>query len=174
MKMWLKRWKNGLALVLMLAVMAASYWYHQGRLTERLTVEMPVTRVEEPEALVTAATALDTIEAFRTRRLAQREKDRAALAALVENEHTTLQAREDAQEALIRLVAEGEQETALEGALLGGGFAPCLCVVEGGQVTLMVGKKELSQGEASLLLTMAQAHTGADPAKVMILTGSTI
>ncbi|MBQ8536235.1 MAG: SpoIIIAH-like family protein [Clostridia bacterium] len=170
----LKRWKNGLALILLLAVMGVSYGYHQSRLTPLEGIGIPVVRVEETETLVTAAGALDAIEAYRDRRQAQREKDMEALGALIQSEHTTLQAREDAQAALTRLVAEGEKEMALEGAMTGGGFTPCLCVVEGEQVTLMVGKKELTAGEANLLMTMAQSHAQAAPEKVMILTGNMI
>ena len=82
------------------------------------------------------------------------------------------EARLDAETALLRLVEEGEKEQAAEGAALGAGFVPCLCVVEGRQVTLAVGKQTLTQGEAALLHTIAQTHTGAAPGQIMLLTGS--
>ena len=170
----MKRWQSGLALALLLAVLGASYSYQQKRLVQPEPVGIPVVRVEADETLVTAAGALDALESYRLRRQTQREKDIEALKTLIQSEHTTLEAREDAQAALQRMMTEGEMEMALEGAMTGAGFTPCLCVVEGEQVTLMVGKKELTQGEAALLVTMAQSHGAKKAENVMILTGNMI
>lgn len=165
--------KSGRALgtmAILMGVLVASYVYYQGEIAP--TLEIPVTRVVREETLVTSASGISELEAFRLRRQTQRDEDRAALTALAESPHTTKEARQDAEMALLRLVEEGEKEQAAEGAALGAGFAPCLCVVEGAQVTLMVGKQTLTQGEAALLHTIAQTHTGAAPGQIMLLTGS--
>ena len=165
--------KGGRALgtmAILVGVLVASYVYHQGEAAQLL--EIPVTRVAQEEALVTSASGINELEAFRLRRQTRREEDCAALTALAESPHTTKEARQDAEAALLRLVEEGEKEQAAEGAALGAGFAPCLCVVEGEQVTLMVGKQTLTPGEAALLHTIAQTHTGAAPGHIVLLTGS--
>jgi len=164
------KWKNSGILALLLAVLGASYGMEQMRLSKEEGLQIPVVRAEEK--MVTVSGALDAVESYRLRRQEQREKDKASLEKMILSEHTQEAAREDAQRALTRLVTEGEMEMAMEGAMTGAGFSPCLCVAEGGSVTLTVGKTELTQGETSLLITMAQSHTGAPPEKVIIITGS--
>ena len=165
--------KNIGILALLLGVMGGSYAYQQRQLTADGEVLLPVVRVEE-ETLVTSAGALDALESYRQRRETQRQQDVDSLKQMIQSEHTTLEARQDAQETLERLVEEGEKERAMEGAMTAAGFSPCLCVVEGESITLMVGRKNLAQGEANLLLTLAQHHAGAAPEKVMILTGESL
>lgn len=165
--------KNGWSLALLLAVLGVSYGAEHSRLMTGEPPGIPVVRVEE-EALITSAGTLSELENYRLQRNERRDKDMAALETMIASEHTAEKAREDARQALLRLVEEHEKETAMEGAMTAAGFSPCLCVAEGGGVTLMVGRQTLTAGETNLLITLAQNHTGAAPERVMVLTGSMI
>ena len=67
--------------------------------------------------LTPAANMLDALERFRSEREQERKQDRASLEKLIDAAAVEEQTRQDAAEALTRLVEWNQQELALEGAL---------------------------------------------------------
>ena len=160
---WITRHKNLLLVLLLLATMVVSSLANQERLEqEASTVSLPVV---EPYA-----EPAGKIELFRQQRDAASLRDMAALQSLIDQTQLDQQTRAEAAEQLRSLVDAREKQLALEGSLLQSGVYPCVAVVSAGQVTIVTGKSTLTEDETSLLMTMTQLHTGAQPAQVSVMT----
>lgn len=160
---WIHRHRNLLLLALLLTTMAVSYLVNQRQLAQEASaVTIPVTEVIAPTAA--------PIEQFRQERDAAAVRDMAALEALCAQENLDAQTRADAAAQLKRLIDVRQKQTALEGALLESGIAPCAAVVAEGSVTIVTEKATLTDGETALLLTMAQTHAGVEPSGVRVIT----
>ena len=173
MQIW-KKCRTGLAFTLLLGVLAASYIAQQKRLEqEAAKIDLPVVRVTQntSEVFATASGAGTALEQYKKEREAARAKDINTLKALTENSNLSSENIASAASQLQELIRCRENETALEGALMAGGFSPCLAVVQKGAVTVLTQKDSLTQGEASLILTMAASHTGESTANIKIITG---
>lgn len=157
------RHKNVLLTALLLVTLVASSKANQERLAqEAATVSLPVVETSEKP--------LPALEAFRAQRDASTLTDMATLQALVDQTNLDDQTRAQAAALLQQLVDARQKQTALEGALLTSGFSPCVAVVSNGGVTIVTEKATLSEGETALLMTMARAHTDADPSSVRVIT----
>ena len=160
---WITRHKNLLLVLLLLATMVVSSLANQERLEqEASTVSLPVV---EPYA-----EPAGKIELFRQQRDAASLRDMAALQSLIDQTQLDQQTRDEAAEQLRSLVDAREKQLALEGSLLQSGVYPCVAVVSAGQVTIVTEKSTLTEDETSLLMTMTQLHTGAQPAQVSVMT----
>ena len=160
---WIHSHRNLLLLALLLTTMAVSYLVNQRQLAQEASaVTIPVTEVAAPTAA--------PIEQYRQERDAAALKDMAALEALCAQDNLDAQTRADAAAQLQRLIDVRQKQTALEGALLESGIAPCAAVVAEGSVTIVTEKATLTDGETALLLTMAQAHAGVEPSGVRVIT----
>ena len=80
----------------------------------------------------------------------------------------------DVSEQLSAIVAAREAELAIEGALIGGGFSPCLAVVSPASVTVIVSRESLTRGEAALIMTLCESHTNQSLENIKIMTGDMI
>lgn len=170
----LKKYQNGIFLVVMLSILATSYFVTQDRLTQQSqTVDLPVIRVEQgsDNILATAAGAGTALEAYQKERETVRAADMQALKLLTENTNLTQDVVSDAAAQLQEIIRCRESEIALEGALLAGGFSPCLAVVQKGAVTVLTQQKDLTQTQASMILTLAVSHTGEEKKNIKIITG---
>ena len=160
---WMTRHRNLLIVLLLLVTMVVSSLANQERLAqEAATVSLPVVEpFEEPAG---------KLETFRRQRDAASLQDMAALQSLIGQEQLDQQTRADAAAQLQSIVDAREKQLALEGTLLESGFYPCVAVVSAGQVTIVTEKDGLTDGDTALLLSMAQLHTGLQPAQVSVIT----
>jgi hypothetical protein len=176
--MWklLREHKSTILLVVLLLTLAGSYMWNQYQMEATRTVDLPVT-VTQTEGEDTASTALVSktpLAAYQQKREQTRQQDMAALQTLAANDAVDQSARDQAQGELIEVVRCSESELAIEGALTGAGFAPCVAVVQRGAVTILVEKKELTQEEATTILTLAAAHSGEAPENIRVMAGNMI
>jgi hypothetical protein len=171
---FMKKHKNLIFLCVLLLTLAGSYLWNQYQLGELKTVSLPISRTEGDSAASTSSVSKTPLAAYQEKREATRQSDMAALETLVSNEKVDQAARDQAQEELQEVIRCRESELAIEGALTGAGLAPCVAVVQRGAVTVMVEKKELTQTEATMILTLTAAHTGEVPENIRIMAGDMI
>lgn len=153
---------NAILIVVLLVTMVVSYAANQRRLSaETSTVSLPV---------VSVTTSPSALEEYRRRREDTALQDMAALQALCESDKTDEATRADAASQLQLLITRREQQSALEGALIQSGLAPCVAVITEGSVTVVTGKEHISDAESALVMTLVQTHTGVKPAGVRIMT----
>ena len=153
---------NLILIAVLLVTMVVSYAANQRRLAaETSTVTLPV---------VAVTTAPSALEEYRQRREKTALEDMAALQSLCESDKVDETTRADAAAQLQQLITRREQQSALEGALIQSGLAPCVAVVTEGSVTVVTGKEKISDAESALVMTLAQTHTGVKPAGVRIIT----
>jgi hypothetical protein len=171
---FLKKHKNLIFLCVLLLTLAGSYLWNQYQLEELKTVSLPISRTGGDSPTPTPSVVRTPLAEYQVKREATRQADMAALETLASNEKVDQAARDQAQEELQEVIRCRECELAIEGALTGAGLAPCVAVVQRGAVTVLVEKKELSQTEATMILTLATAHTGEVPENIRIITGNMI
>lgn len=159
---WIIKHRNTLLLAVLMLTLAVSYMAHQRELTAAsTTVALPVVETLQPSS---------RLEEYRTRREEAHLADMAALQALCDQENLDAETRRDAAGQLRLMVENREKQLALEGALTQSGVYPCVAVLSGGSVTIVTEKQTLSSGESALVLTLAKAHTGVEPAHVRVMT----
>lgn len=159
---WLLRHKNvALMAVLTLALLLFLFRPLISPKQAAQTVHLP---------LVSSETALSPLEAFRMSRDNGYQQDVSALEALVSAEQTESATRQSAANALEALIARHQTQLALEGALSASALAPCCAVVTDGSLTIVTEKKEITQADTALVITLAKTHAGLDAANVQILT----
>ncbi len=164
---FIRKHRNALLFLCMLITLAASWFFTDRRLKEAsVTVSLPVEQVSAPAA--------SRLEEYRTRREENLLADLAALQALCDQENLAASTREDAARQLQQLVDTRQAQLALEGALVQSGLAPCVAVITQGSVTIVTEKTALSDGESALVMTLAQAHAGVEPAGVRVITANEI
>lgn len=171
---FIKKHKNLIFLSVLLLTLAGSYLWNQYQLGELKTVSLPITRSEGGSDTPATSVVKTPLASYQEKREATRRADMAALQALVSNEKVDQTARDQAQEELQEVIRCRECELAIEGALTGAGLAPCVAVVQRGAVTILVEKKELTQTEATMILTLTAAHTGEVPENIRIMAGDMI
>lgn len=170
----LKEHKSTILLVVLLLTLAGSYLFNQYQMEATRTVDLPVTLVEGEDAASTAIVNKTPLAAYQQKREAARQEDMAALQTLAANIEVDQSARDQAQGELMEVIRCRECELAIEGALSGAGFAPCVAVVQRGAVTVLVEKKELTQDEATTILTLAATHSGEAPENIRVMAGNMI
>lgn len=111
-----------------------------------------------PFSAVTTATP-HPADAYRQRRADTRQREKAALTALIESADTSDALRRMAETQLRDLLAADETELALEAALAGEGFPHGLCICRSGKITLMADRPP-DEREAALLLDLAREISG--------------
>ena len=174
MMAFFKKHRNLIFLCVLLLTLAGSYLWNQYQLEGVKTVLLPVTRMEGEGATPTPSISKAPLSAYQEKREATRQADMAALQTLAANERVDQTARDQAQDELLEVIRCRESELAIEGALTGAGLAPCVAVVQRGAVTVLVGKKELTQTEATMILTLSAAHSGEAPENIRIMAGDMI
>lgn len=166
MKTWgdlLTKHRNTFLILLLVTTLIVSGYANQERLqTASATVSIPVTEA--------SAAALAPLEAYRRQRDQETLSDIASLEQLLSQDLLDAPTREAAAERLQALVDKRQTQSSLEGALLGSSLYPCVAVVEGSSVTIVTGKKTVTQQDTALVLTMTAAHTGVSPENVRIIT----
>ncbi len=169
----MKKHKNLIFLCVLLVTLAGSYLWNQYQLQGAQTVSLPIKRTEG-DAAPTASITKTPLATYQEKREATRQADMAALETLATNEKVDQTVRDQAQEELLEVIRCRETELAIEGALTGAGLAPCVAVVQRGAVTVLVEKKELTQTEATMILTLTAAHSGEAPENIRIMAGDMI
>ncbi len=172
---FLKKHKNLIFLCVLLVTLAGSYLWNQYQLQAASTVSLPISRTAGAGvATPTPSFSKTPLATYQEKRETTRQADMAALQTLASNEKVDQTTRDQAQEELLEVIRCRESELAIEGALTGAGLAPCVAVVQRGAVTVLVEKKELTQTEATMILTLATAHTGEVPENIRIMAGDMI
>lgn len=171
---FIKKHKNLFFFGVLLLTLAGSYLWNQYQMSPARTVSLPLSRTEGKTPAPTAAVTKTPLNAYQEKREAARQADMASLQTLAANEKVDQAARDQAQEELLEIIRCRETELAIEGALTGAGLAPCVAVVQRGAVTVLVEKKELTQTEATMILTLAAAHSGEAPENIRIMAGDMI
>lgn len=107
----------------------------------------------------------------RTRREAAYDKDVAALTALLESGAADADTQAQAARRLDALVGEHQAEIAIEEALRQAGFAPCLALMSGGALTVMLDEAAMNAEASAAVLALCTAHTdlGAENIRIMAL-----
>ena len=93
----------------------------------------------------------------------------AALQALYDNATLDDEIRQRAAERLITLTEARSIQSSMEGVLLGTALSPCVAVYSSGCLTIITAKEELTEGETTLVLTLADAHAGLDPSCIRVV-----
>ncbi len=170
-----KKHKNLIFLCVLLVTLAGSYLWNQYQQVAAKTVSLPISRTGEQAGSTPAPSVVKTpLSTYQEKRESTRQADMAALKTLAANDKVDQAARDQAQAELLEVIRCRESELAIEGALTGAGLAPCVAVVQRGAVTVLVEKKELTQTEATMILTLAAAHTGETPENIRIMAGNMI
>lgn len=155
------RHRQLLLIALLTATLVAGSTVNRKRLeAEALLTSLPVDR----------STSAVAVAAYVNERAAAHERDVAALTALIQQTDMDERTRQDAADTLQALVRSRESQQALEDALSATALAPCAAVVSGGSVTIVTAKSAITPEDSALVLALAQAHAGADPEDVRILT----
>lgn len=171
---FMKRHRNLIFLCVLLLTLAGSYLWNQYQLGELKTVSLPITRTDGDGNTPASSVLKTPLASYQEKREATRQADMAALENLTSNDKVDQAARDRAQEELAEVIRCRESELAIEGTLTGAGLAPCVAVVQRGAVTVLVEKKELTQTEATMILTLTAAHTGEAPENIRIMAGNMI
>ena len=171
---FLKKHRNLIFLSVILLTLAGSYLWNQYQLQGAQTVSLPITRTDGGNAAPSATVSKTPLKEYQDKRESTRKEDMIALNALAANDKVDQTARDQAHGQLLELIQCRESELAIEGALTGAGLAPCVAVVQRGAVTVLVEKKELSQAEATMILSIATAHSGEAPENIRIMAGNMI
>lgn len=118
-----------------------------------------------------APTQQPLAEAERTRREQAYDKDVAALTALLESGAADADTQAQAARRLDALVGEHQAEMAIEEALRQAGFAPCLALMSGGALTVMLDEAAMNAQASAAILALCTAHTdlGAENIRIMAL-----
>ena len=155
-RVWLRR---GLLMALILAAAALAI-LHQ----------------EQPQpapvpSVTPAPTQQPLAEVERTRREQAYDKDVAALTALLESGAADADTQAQAARRLDALVGEHQTEMAIEEALRQAGFAPCLALMSGGALTVMLDESVMNAEASATILALCTAHTdlGAENIRIMAL-----
>ena len=107
------------------------------------------------------AEALPADQAYRERRRETRQREQAALEAMIAGESTDPETRALAAEMLRDLVRNDETELAVEAALAARGWTDALCVARQGEAAVLL-SHALTEQEANLILEIARTASGND------------
>ncbi|MBQ6962063.1 MAG: SpoIIIAH-like family protein [Clostridia bacterium] len=163
MKMKDRIW-NGLMLVTVAA--ALFFTLNKGApRQENAALPLAVASLPTPMPTVTPTPA----EAYRQERAQTRQRDRDALLVLVGSESVSTETRVLAESQLLETVKNDEIELAAEAALIAKGYPNSLCAARQGAITVFL-DKEISAGDAALLLDIVREASGLSPENVR-LTG---
>jgi len=148
---WLRRG----VLILLLIAAAGLGWRH-------------LPRQAAPEIQPTPAPTQQTVDERDVREKAY-DKDVQALQALVDNENADEQIRANAAEQLQKLIAAHQCEIAVETALKKAGYEPCLVLMSGDAVTVMLDASDIDAQTSAAILSMVTAHAevGAENIRIM-------
>lgn len=171
---WIKKHRSLIFLSILLVTLAGSYLWNQYQMQSTRMVSLPLSRTDTTAAVPTPTLTKTPLAAYQEKREAARAEDMAALTALAANTAVDQAARDQAQEELREVIRCRESELAIEGALIGAGFSPCAAVVQKGAVTVLIGKKELTQAEANVILALAATHSGESPENIRIMAGEAV
>ena len=159
----LTKHRNLFLVGLLLITLALSGVANRTRLqAEKQTVDIPV--------LAAGGEAIAPLEEFRRERTAAVQADIAALEQLIAHDALDQETREQAAEQLQRIIDIRQAQTALEGALSGSSLYPCVAVLEAESLTLVTAKKELTDEDSALILSLAAAHAGVAPENVRVIS----
>ncbi|MGN0794871.1 MAG: SpoIIIAH-like family protein [Aristaeellaceae bacterium] len=159
---FLTRHRNLLLIVVTASALAVSSAVNRRRLEgERTTTSLPVTATQSAGAVTVYAQ--ERQDAYLA--------DVTALQAVCSDASLESRTREAAAARLTQLVADREAAKALETALQGSSLSPCAAVVSGTQVTIVTQNADFTAEDAAMALLLAEAHAGAKPSEVRIITG---
>lgn len=164
MKIWgeiLTKHRNLFLFVLLVTTLALSGIAHHTQ-RDSTTVNIPI--------MQTMAEAVSPLEKFRQERDAAVLKDLAALETLVDHPDINDETRQQAALQLQRIIDIRQAQKALEGALTSSSLSPCIAVLEGGSLTIVTEKPNLTDKDSTLVLTLAAAHTDVAPENVRVMT----
>jgi hypothetical protein len=171
---FLKKNKNVIFLSVLLLTLAGSYLWNQYLLDGAKTVTLPLSQPQAENNTSDTFIKKTPLAEYIEKREATRKADMAALETLAANKEVDQTTRDQAQAELSEVIRCRECELAIEGVLTGAGLTPCVAVVQRGAVTILVEKKELTQTEATMIMTLTAAHSGEAPENIRIMTGDMI
>ena len=162
---WLTKHRNTFLLLLLAATLFLSGYAHQQEAkTASATVNIPV--------METAAQPLSPLERYRRQRDQETLADIESLEALVAQPLLDDATREAAADRLQKIIDCRQAQYALEGALVSSKLAPCVAVISGDALTIVTSKADITQSDSALVMTLAQAHAGIEPANVRLITAN--
>ena len=156
--------KEKIKSILTLAITGASLAFAlrgSGSGAAPLSVSPPVA------VLPSAAPAASPAEAYRAYRLREREREQAALQALLADAEAPEAEREQARRQLLALQENAETELAVEAALAARGDGEGLCVRRSGEITVFL-SRALTEAEAALILEIAKNASGIGAGHIRI------
>lgn len=106
------------------------------------------------------------IQRYLLQRNQQRQEEKVALQAILENKEMDAAFRTLAGEQLLEITQNAEAELALEGALAARGLTG-ICICRQGKITLFV-DRPLDEAAAALLIHLAAEITGASPENIRL------
>ena len=158
----LTRHKNTFLVVLLVSTLALGSRTGSDR-AKAITVDIPVTE--------TASVTLSALESFRQQRDQALRADITALEKLIVQETLDEETRQQAADMLQGIVGARQIQTAIEGALTCSSLYPCAAVYQGGILTLVTEKGNVTERDAALVMTLANEHGGVAPENVRIICG---
>lgn len=130
---------------------------------------LPSRRAEKTEPVQTAAPAAPAAEDRRMVREKAYDKDVAALEGLLESGAADADTQAQAARSLAELIAAHQSEIAVETALAQAGYDPCLAVMNGGALTVMVAESAIDAESSAVILSLCMAHAEVDAANIRIM-----
>ena len=148
-------------------------WLRRGVLAALLIAAagLAVVRWEAPQAEAPVITPAPTVQAAdeRTLRETAYDKDVAALQKLIESETTDAETRRYAANQLQKLIDAHQSENAIEDALKKAGYEPCLVLMTGDALTVMLEHAQMDAQTSAAILSLCTAHTGLGAENIRIM-----
>lgn len=158
----MKKWfSQTVSAAVILSLAGGSFYLREQSQPEQMRI--PVTQVLSYSVQITPTPT--PVENFQLQREMERMQSVTALTRLSEN------GDENAGEYLLQLIERGEMELVIESALAAAGYAPAVCAVRDGAVTICL-QQRIDAAQAQWMIELCEKTTGECAENVFILDES--
>lgn len=105
---------------------------------------------------------------YRNDRETSRDQQMLYLDAIIDNENSTEEAVQNAENQKLKLIAEMEKELAVEGLIKALGFSDCVISI-GEKINVVVDCSELTAGEVAQIKTTVMEQLGVEPKNIVVI-----
>ncbi len=105
---------------------------------------------------------------YRNDRETSRDQQMLYLDAIIDNENSTEEAVQNAENQKLELIAEMEKELAVEGLIKALGFSDCVISI-GEKINVVVDSSELTAGEVAQIKTTVMEQLGVEPKNIVVI-----
>jgi|GEM_PF-6147625 len=154
---------------ILLGVFLAVGFHFTASYNTQMPITLPVERISPHVTL--SPSPVFSITAYLEKRELTRAEDIKILQDLLDSGNVEPPLLSDIALQLSQITKAREAELAIEGILTSSGFFPCLVAAAPGSVTVILGRENLTRGEAALIMTLCEKHTDEPLDNIKIMTG---